>query len=108
MIFLIYFSSFLDDARPFLDNWNPAVSTHHLNHPNCSTVKKNILEIDSNKIDEIVPDSDIIIGSPPCVSFSMSNKAGKADKSLGIKLIYAYLRIVLWKQNSNYYTNNDL
>ncbi len=83
-----------------LDNWQPAIDTHHLNHPNCNALKMNILELDTpEKIDEIVPDVDVIIGSPPCVSFSNSNKSGKADKSLGIELIKAYLRIISWKKS---------
>ena len=83
-----------------LDNWLPAKLTHDLNHTNCKCELLDILNLDTpKKIDEIVPDTDIIIGSPPCVSFSGSNKAGKADKSLGIKLIEAYLRIIAWKIN---------
>jgi DNA (cytosine-5)-methyltransferase 1 len=83
-----------------LDNWQPAVNTHHLNHPDCETVKMNILELDTpEKIDEVVPDVDVLIGSPPCVSFSGSNRAGKADKTLGLKLIEAYLRIIAWKKS---------
>jgi DNA (cytosine-5)-methyltransferase 1 len=83
-----------------LDNWAPAKQTHDLNHPHCRCELMDILELDTPaKIDAVVPDTDIIIGSPPCVSFSGSNKAGKADKSLGIALIKAYLRIVAWKLN---------
>jgi len=82
-----------------LDLWEPAIRTHELNHPECKADKRNILELDNiEKIDSVVPDTEIIIGSPPCVAFSGSNKAGKADKSLGIRLIEAYLRIVAWKQ----------
>ena len=44
-----------------------------------------------------LPNTEIIIGSPPCVNFSMSNRAGKADKSLGVRLIEAYLRVVAVK-----------
>jgi len=81
-----------------LDFWQPAITTHELNHPNCKTHKIDILTLDTpEKIDHYVPDVDIIIGSPPCVSFSGSNKAGKADKSLGIRLMEAYLRIIAWK-----------
>lgn len=81
-----------------LDHWAPAKATHDLNHPNYHCELKNILELDTpEKIDLVVPDVDIIIGSPPCVSFSGSNKAGKADKGLGIQLIEAFLRIVAWK-----------
>ncbi|MDG6245053.1 MAG: DNA cytosine methyltransferase [Methanolobus sp.] len=83
-----------------LDNWQPAIDTHHLNHPGCNAVKMDILELDTpEKIDDIVPDVDVLIGSPPCVSFSGSNRAGKADKSLGLKLIESYLRIIAWKKS---------
>jgi DNA (cytosine-5)-methyltransferase 1 len=82
-----------------LDNWQPAVDTHLLNHPDCKTLKMDILELDTpEKIDLYVPDVDVIIGSPPCVSFSGSNNSGKADKSHGIRLIKAYLRIIAWKK----------
>ena len=83
-----------------LDNWKPAIDTHELNHPHCKASLTDILTLDTpKKIDEAIPDVDVIIGSPPCVSFSGSNRAGKADKSLGIQLIEAYLRIVLWKKS---------
>ena len=80
-----------------LDCWKPAHITHEHNHPQCKTVCMNILDI--QQIDSIVPDTDIIIGSPPCVSFSNSNVSGKADKTLGLQLIHQYLKIVLYKQS---------
>jgi len=83
-----------------LDFWKPAIETHKLNHPNCNTVKTDILKLDTpKKIDEIIPDTDIIIGGPPCVAFSGSNKAGFADKTMGMELIKAYLRIIAWKKS---------
>jgi len=82
-----------------LDYWKPAYITHEHNHKHCKNVFMNILDIDTiEKIDEIVPDTDIIIGSPPCVSFSSSNLSGKADKTLGLQLIKQYLKIVLYKK----------
>ena len=80
-----------------LDCWKPAQITHEHNHPHCKTVCMNILDIQD--IDSIVPDTDIIIGSPPCVSFSNSNVSGKADKTLGLQLIHQFLKIVLYKQS---------
>jgi DNA (cytosine-5)-methyltransferase 1 len=82
-----------------IDNWRPAVETHNLNH-NLNDTIVDVLEFE-NDIDKIngLPNTDIIIGSPPCVTFSMSNNAGKADKSLGIKLIEAYLRVVAVKKH---------
>lgn len=83
-----------------LDNWKPAVDTFKLNHPNATCLQKNILDLDSPlKIEEFIPDTNIIVGSPPCVSFSSSNRAGKADKSLGIELIKKFLQIIAIKKH---------
>jgi len=82
-----------------LDNWKPATETHDLNHTTCTCTHMDILKLDTiEKIDSIIPDTDIIVGSPPCVSFSNSNKSGKADKTLGVKLITQFLKIVLYKK----------
>lgn len=84
-----------------LDMWKPAIDTHSLNHPNAKHYHWNILELDTpEKINEVVPDTDILTWSPPCVSFSSSNKSWKADKSLWVQLIEAYLRIVLVKKKN--------
>lgn len=90
-----------------LDNWGPARETHKLNHPLCKhpgldchmETRGDILLIKKEKINEIVEDADIILGSPPCVSFSMANRAGKADKSLGMKLVKKFLQIVAVKKH---------
>ena len=83
-----------------VDKWQPAVTTHHANHPKANTYLGDVIAI-SNLSDvefhKLIPDSEVIIGSPPCTSFSNSNKSGKADKSLGIQLIEAYLKIVARK-----------
>ncbi|HLA55457.1 MAG TPA: DNA (cytosine-5-)-methyltransferase [Flavobacterium sp.] len=81
------------------DHWKPATDTFNHNfNLNCSV--KNILDFE-NSIEEIekIPDTDVIIGSPPCVSFSSSNKSGKADKSLGVQLTECFLRIVAVKKH---------
>ena len=80
------------------DHWKPAVDTFNHNfNLNCEV--RNILEFhDSiNQIDGI-PNSEIIIGSPPCVSFSSSNNSGKADKTLGVELTETFLQIVAVKK----------
>lgn len=88
------------------DIWQPAVDTHNGNHPSCDALKMDVIKISklSDKdFEAIVPDSEIIIGSPPCTDFSNSNKSGKGDKSKGIELIEAYLRIIArkkYKKNS--------
>lgn len=81
-----------------VDKWQPAIDT--FNHNFKTNFKtKNILDY-ANSIVEIedLPDTDVIIGSPPCVSFSSSNKSGKADKSLGVQLTECFLRIVAVKK----------
>lgn len=81
------------------DHWKPAVDTFNHNfNLNCDI--KNILDF-KNSIDEIenLPNTEIIIGSPPCVSFSSSNKSGNADKSLGVELTETFLRIVAVKKH---------
>ena len=83
-----------------IDNWAPAVETHNINH-HLQDKPTDVLIFEKcpwQEIDRAIPDAEIIVGSPPCVSFSMSNKAGKADKSLGIRLIETYLRILTVKK----------
>ncbi len=80
------------------DNSGPAIETYNHNfHLNLET--KNVLDFQSS-VEEIhaIPDTTVILGSPPCVSFSNSNKSGKADKSMGLKLTEAFLRIVAVKK----------
>lgn len=81
-----------------IDSWKPAIDTFNFNFGlSCKT--RNVLEFEKStkKIEEL-PDTEIIIGSPPCVSFSTSNKSGKADKSLGLKLTKIFLRVVAVKK----------
>lgn len=81
------------------DHWKPAVDTFNYNF-NLNCTPKNILDF-KNSIEEIesLPNTEIIIGSPPCVSFSSSNKSGNADKSLGVDLTETFLRIVAVKKH---------
>ena len=73
-----------------VDNWKPAVDTHKENHPNSKTILEDVIKLSKlpdKEFDEIIPDSEIIIGSPPCIAFSNSNKSGKGDKTKGIGLL---------------------
>lgn len=81
------------------DHWKPAVDTYNHNF-NLECEVKNILDFKTSIAEiENLPDTDVIIGSPPCVSFSSSNKSGNADKSLGLELTEAFLRIVAVKKH---------
>lgn len=81
-----------------IDNWRPAIETHNLNHHLNDSVK-DVLDFESLDEIEKLPNTELIVGSPPCVLFSMSNKAGKGDKTLGIRLIETYLRVIAVKKH---------
>lgn len=82
-----------------LDNWEPAIETHKKMHPEAEHRLMDVNDIrTAEEIDEVVPDVDVIVGGPPCQNFSMSNKAGKADKTEGLNLIECMLRIIAWKK----------
>lgn len=80
------------------DNWQPAINTYNHNFGTNSVVK-NLLDFkESIEEIDILPNTDVIIGSPPCVSFSSSNISGKADKESGVLLTKIFLRIVAVKK----------
>lgn len=81
-----------------IDRWSVAINTYNHNF-GVEGIKKDMLDFETS-ISEIenLPDTDVIIGSPPCVSFSSSNKSGKADKTLGLRLIRVFFRIVTVKK----------
>tara|TARA_B100000767_G_scaffold248031_1_gene248634 strand:- start:1544 stop:3244 length:1701 start_codon:yes stop_codon:yes gene_type:complete len=81
------------------DHWRPAVETYNYNF-GLKCEQKNILDYLTSIEDiDFIPNTEIIIGSPPCVSFSSSNKSGQADKSLGLDLTKAFLRVVAVKKH---------
>src|ERR1700754_1153884 len=84
-----------------VDKWQPAVDTHKENHPECETICDDVIRISKLpdlSFHSIVPDSEVIIGSPPCTFFSNSNRSGNGDKEKGKELIKAYLRIIARKK----------
>lgn len=84
-----------------VDKWQPAVDTHKENHPNTETICDDVIRLSllpDIAFHSIIPDSDVIIGSPPCTFFSNSNRSGGGDKSKGKELIRAYLRIIARKK----------
>lgn len=84
-----------------VDKWAPAVETYKGNKPGVNVIQDDVIRISNlpdDEFEKIVPDSEVIIGSPPCQSFSHSNKSGNADKSIGIMLIEAYLKIIYRKK----------
>ena len=84
-----------------VDKWEPAVTTYRGNKPGVNVIQDDVIRISllsDEEFEKTVPDSEVIIGSPPCQAFSHSNKSGNGDKTLGIQLIEAYLRIIARKK----------
>ena len=84
-----------------VDKWEPAVTTYRGNKPGVNVIQDDVIRISllpDEEFEALVPDSEVIIGSPPCQAFSHSNKSGNGDKTLGIQLIEAYLRIIARKK----------
>jgi len=82
------------------DHWKPAVDTFSFNFGKHKGVHMDLLALDpSDQLIEDLPDTNVILGSPPCVSFSSSNLSGKADKSMGVRLTKVFLKIVAIKKH---------
>jgi len=66
-----------------IDNWSPAVETYEENIGK-HVIKKEISEdlINNKEIMKKIQEADIIIGSPPCKTFSTLNKHKKDDLTL--------------------------
>jgi len=79
-----------------LDNWHPAIRTSRYNHPSVVYDERDILTLDFGKLPTHLLNVDVMIASPPCVSFSRSNRMGKADKDDGIELIKKTLGLIAW------------
>lgn len=78
------------DVLASLDNWGPAAETHWKNFPETEMFHADILEFDPGEL----PKVDVLIGSPPCTSFSYANRGGHGDLNLGMKLVLRFLRFV--------------
>lgn len=82
-----------------VDKWQPAIDTFNFNFGTKSVAIDVLKFARSVEPIEALPDTDVILGSPPCVTFSSSNNSGKANKDSGIELTKAFLRIVAVKRH---------
>jgi DNA (cytosine-5)-methyltransferase 1 len=73
-----------------LDNARAAVDTFAANNPGSVAVKTDIREFDLRDI----PAHDVLVGGPPCVEFSTSNRGGNGNILGGLLLVQAFLRAV--------------
>lgn len=77
------------------------VRTYNYNHPNTKFVIKSIVDIPSNEI----PDCDVIIGGPPCQSWSVAGSLRGIDDDRG-KLFLEYIRIITDKKPKVFMAEN--
>ena len=77
-----------------VENWDPAIQTHILNHPDIHIIKKDISRISRKEIKKLIRniDVDVIIGGPPCQGFSTIGK--RLLKDPRNKLILEFMRII--------------
>lgn len=79
------------EVKYAIDNWDIALKTLKLNHPNTETINADISEI---KAKDVIENStiDVIIGGPPCQGFSIAGKRIIDDERN--KLYKQYLNFV--------------
>lgn len=78
------------DVVASYDLWRPANLTNsNNNHHEAHTI-----DLRSFPLSELPRDIDVVVGSPPCVQFSLSNRGGRGDVDDGLKDIIAFLTIV--------------
>jgi DNA (cytosine-5)-methyltransferase 1 len=73
-----------------VDNSDCAIRTFEANHPDAEVIKRDVLMLDSS----VLPKAEVVIGSPPCSSFSYSNNRNRSNPSAGLRLIGRFLELV--------------
>ena len=74
-----------------IDSWNIAAQSHHDNfaHLGCKT----LVERMENITPEMLPDTDVIVGSPPCPNSSIANK-GPSARTEDYWLLRVFLSLI--------------
>jgi DNA (cytosine-5)-methyltransferase 1 len=83
------------------DNCPSIWSTYQHNHPNTYLDKRSLVSINSTEI----PDCDLIIGGPPCQSWSVAGSNKGANDPRG-KLFYEYQRVIADKKPKVFVAEN--
>ena len=75
-----------------VDSWPTAITTFRKNHPDVgdAAVLDDILDLDPSDFEPV----DVLIGSPPCVHFSLANRGGNGDRAVGLRLVKKFLTFV--------------
>jgi DNA (cytosine-5)-methyltransferase 1 len=72
-----------------LDNWQPAILTFEKNQ-GITVIPKNITEFDFKDFEQV----DVLIGSPPCVHFSIAKNGGNGNNLEGLELVEKFFEAV--------------
>lgn len=83
------------------DNNNKIADTYRYNHKKTKLVIGSIIDINSGDI----PDCDIIIGGPPCQSWSLAGAMKGKEDSRG-QLFYEYIRVIKDKRPKAFVAEN--
>ena len=83
------------------DNNNKVADTYRFNHNNTELVIKSLVDIKSEEI----PECDVIIGGPPCQSWSLAGAMKGKEDSRG-QLFYEYVRIIKDKRPKDFVAEN--
>lgn len=83
------------------DNNKKVEETYKYNHKNTELIIKSLVDIKSEEI----PDCDIIIGGPPCQSWSLAGAMKGKEDSRG-QLFYEYVRVIKDKRPMAFVAEN--
>jgi len=72
------------------EKWQPAIDTYNANNGHEITS----IDIRSLELDLLPKNIDVVVGSPPCTQFSLSNRGGSGDLADGMVDIRKFLEIV--------------
>lgn len=88
-----------------LDLWPTAIETFRSNHPGVdgAAVAADILDLDPTDFEPV----DVLIGSPPCVHFSLANRGGNGDRAAGLRLVRKFLSFV-WHLRPKYWVMENV
>lgn len=83
------------------DNNKKVKETYERNHPNTELIIKSIVDINPEEI----PDCDVIIGGPPCQSWSAAGSGKGKEDSRG-QLFYDYIKLIKAKRPKAFVAEN--
>ena len=90
-----------------IDNWEDALVTFRYNHHNSTTMCADLMNLDPQDVQNAIGGEtvDVIIGGPPCQSWSLAG-AMKGIKDSRGQLLYDYVRLIESKEPKFFLAEN--